>query len=186
MDYSTIKADMVSRFSKTEESLKRDFAGLRTGRASTGLLDPIMVDAYGAMMPLNQVGTVSVPEARMLSIQVWDKNLMKHVEKAIMESGLGLNPMNDGQTIRIPIPPLSEERRVELCKIAGKYTETARVSIRNVRRDALDAIKELKEANEISEDEQERYEKEVQTLTDAAIKALDEHLKAKEVEIKQV
>ena len=186
MNYSEIKTDMQTRLAKTQDSLKKDFAGLRTGRASTALLDPIMVDAYGSMVPLNQVGNVSVPEARMLSVQVWDKNLMKHVEKAIMESGLGLNPMNDGQSIRIPIPPLSEERRVELCKIAGKYTETARISARNIRRDALDEVKKLKNANESSEDDQKRFETEIQTLTDNAIKALDEMLKTKEVEIKQV
>ena len=186
MNYSEIKTDMQTRLGKTQEALKKDFAGLRTGRASTALLDPIMVDAYGSMVPLNQVGNVSVPEARMLSVQVWDKSLMKHVEKAIMESGLGLNPMNDGQCIRIPIPPLSEERRIELCKIAGKYTETARISARNIRRDALDEVKKLKNANEISEDDQKRFETEIQTLTDNTIKALDEMLKAKEVEIKQV
>ena len=186
MTYSEIKTDMQTRLGKTQEALKKDFAGLRTGRASTALLDPIMVDAYGSMVPLNQVGNVSVPEARMLSVQVWDKSLMKHVEKAIMESGLGLNPMNDGQSIRIPIPPLSEERRVELCKIAGKYTETARISARNIRRDALDEVKKLKNANEISEDDQKRFETEIQTLTDNTIKALDDMLKAKEVEIKQV
>jgi ribosome recycling factor len=186
MNYSEIKTDMQTRLGKTQDALKKDFAGLRTGRASTALLDPIMVDAYGSMVPLNQVGNVSVPEARMLSVQVWDKSLMKHVEKAIMESGLGLNPMNDGQCIRIPIPPLSEERRIELCKIAGKYTETARISARNIRRDALDEVKKLKNANEISEDDQKRFETEIQTLTDNTIKALDEMLKAKEVEIKQV
>ena len=176
----------MRRLASDWEQVKKDFAGLRTGRASTALLDPIMVDAYGSMVPLNQVGNVSVPEARMLSVQVWDKSLMKHVEKAIMESGLGLNPMNDGQCIRIPIPPLSEERRIELCKIAGKYTETARISARNIRRDALDEVKKLKNANEISEDDQKRFETEIQTLTDNTIKALDEMLKAKEVEIKQV
>ncbi len=186
MTYSEIKTDMQTRLGKTQEALKKDFAGLRTGRATTALLDPIMVDAYGSMVPLNQVGNVSVPEARMLSVQVWDKSLMKHVEKAIMESGLGLNPMNDGQCIRIPIPPLSEERRVELCKIAGKYTETARISARNIRRDALDEVKKLKNANEISEDDQKRFETEIQTLTDNTIKALDDMLKTKEVEIKQV
>lgn len=186
MSYSEIKQDMQTRLGKTQEALKKDFAGLRTGRATTALLDPIMVDAYGSTVPLNQVGNVSVPEARMLSVQVWDKSLIKHVEKAIMESGLGLNPMNDGQCIRIPIPPLSEERRVELCKIAGKYTETARISARNIRRDALDEVKKLKNANEISEDDQKRYEEEIQSMTDAAVKALDEMLKAKEVEIKQV
>ena len=186
MDYSQIKATMQEHLAKTEESLRKDFAGLRTGRASTGLLDGIMVEAYGATVPLNQVGNVSVPEARMLSVQVWDRNLLKVVEKAIRESGLGLNPMNDGQMIRIPIPPLSEERRIELCKIAGKYTETARVSARNVRREALDAVKKMKQDNAISEDDQKRFETEIQNLTDKTVAALDEMLKNKEAEIKQV
>ncbi len=186
MDYTQIKANMMTHMAKTEEALKKDFAGLRTGRATTALLDGIMVDAYGSVVPLNQVGNASVPEARMLSVQVWDKNLLKVVEKAIRDSGLGLNPMNDGQLIRIPIPPLSEERRLELVKIAGKYTETARVSARNVRREALDEVKKLKQANEISEDEQKRYETEIQDATDKTIATLDEMLKNKEVEIKQV
>lgn len=186
MEYTQIKANMMTHMAKTEEALKKDFAGLRTGRATTALLDGIMVDAYGSVVPLNQVGNASVPEARMLSVQVWDKSLLKVVEKAIRDSGLGLNPMNDGQLIRIPIPPLSEERRLELVKIAGKYTETARVSARNVRREALDEVKKLKQANEISEDEQKRYETEIQDTTDKTIAALDEMLKNKEVEIKQV
>ena len=186
MDYSQIKATMQERLAKTEESLRKDFAGLRTGRASTGLLDSIMVEAYGATVPLNQVGNVSVPEARMLSVQVWDRSLLKVVEKAIRESDLGLNPMNDGQMIRIPIPPLSEERRIELCKIAGKYTETARVSARNVRREALDAVKKMKQENTISEDDQKRFETEIQNLTDKTVTSLDEMLKNKETEIKQV
>ncbi len=186
MSFSEIKQDMQTRLGKTEDSLRKDFAGLRTGRATTALLDGIMVESYGAMVPLNQVGNVSVPEARMLSVTVWDKANLKKVEKAIVESGLGLNPMNDGVMIRIPIPPLSEERRLELIKIAGRYTETARVSARSIRRDAMDAVKKLKAANEISEDEQERYEDDIQKMTDTAIKALDELLKAKEVEIKQV
>ena len=186
MDYAQIKANMQTHLAKTEESLRKEFAGLRTGRATTALLDGIMVEAYGSTVPLNQVGNASVPEARMLSVSVWDKSLMKAVEKAIRESGLGLNPMNDGQMIRIPIPPLSEERRIELCKIAGKYTETARVSARNVRREALDAVKKMKQENSISEDEQKRYEAEIQDLTDKTITALDELLKNKEVEIKQV
>lgn len=185
-NFATLKADMQERVAKTQEALKKDFSGLRTGRASVNLLDSIMVDAYGSTVPLNQVGNVSVPEARMLSVSVWDKNLIKHVEKAIMESGLGLNPMNDGSLIRIPIPPLSEERRVELVKVAGKFTETARVSIRNIRRDVLDQVKAMKSKNEISEDDEKRYEKETQELTDAAIKALDEMLKNKEAEIKVV
>lgn len=186
MDYAQIKSNMQTHLAKTEEALKKDFSGLRTGRATTALLDGIMVDAYGSIVPLNQVGNASVPEARMLSVQVWDKSLLKTVEKAIRDAGLGLNPMNDGQMIRIPIPPLSEERRIELVKIAGKYTETARVSARNVRREALDEVKKLKQANEISEDEQKRYETEIQDMTDKTVAALDELLKNKEVEIKQV
>lgn len=186
MDYTQVKTNMQDHLAKTEEALRRDFAGLRTGRATTALLDGIMVEAYGSTVPLNQVGNASVPEARMLSVQVWDKGLLKVVEKAIRDSGLGLNPMNDGQMIRIPIPPLSEERRIELCKIAGKYTETARISARNVRREALDAVKKMKQDNEISEDEQKRYETEIQTLTDKTIATLDEMYKNKEVEIKQI
>ena len=186
MEYSQIKSNMQEHLAKTEEALRKDFAGLRTGRASTGLLDGIMVEAYGSIVPLNQVGNTSVPEARMLSVQVWDKSLLKVVEKAIRDSGLGLNPMNDGQMIRIPIPPLSEERRIELTKIAGKYTETARISARNVRREALDAVKKLKQDNAISEDDQKRYEAEIQDMTDKTVATLDEMLKNKEIEIKQV
>ena len=186
MGFSELKTDMQTRVQKTIESLKKDFQGLRTGRASTGLLDSIMVDAYGSSVPINQVATISVPEARMLSVNVWDKNLLKHVEKAIRESSLGLNPMNDGVGLRIPLPPLSEERRVELTKIAGRYTEDAKVAVRNIRRDILDKIKKLKNDNEISEDEQKRYEDEVQKITDTATKEMDELLKAKEAEIRQV
>lgn len=186
MNYAQVKTNMQEHLTKTEEALRRDFAGLRTGRATTALLDGIMVEAYGSTVPLNQVGNASVPEARMLSVQVWDKGLLKVVEKAIRDSGLGLNPMNDGQMIRIPIPPLSEERRIELCKIAGKYTETARISARNLRREALDAVKKMKQDNEISEDEQKRYETEIQTLTDKTIATLDDMYKNKEVEIKQI
>lgn len=186
MDYAQIKSTMQERLAKTEEALRKEFAGLRTGRATTALLDGIMVDAYGATVPLNQVSNASVPEARMLSVQVWDRSLLKTVEKAIRDSGLGLNPMNDGQMIRIPIPPLSEERRIELCKIAGKYTETARISARTVRREALDSVKKMKQDNTISEDEQKRYETEIQNLTDKAVTALDNLLKEKETEIKQI
>ena len=186
MTYSEIKTDMQERLLKTQEALKKDFSGLRTGRATTALLDGVMVESYGAIVPLNQVGNVAVADARMLSVSVWDKSMIKKVEKAIVEAGLGLNPMNDGVVIRIPIPPLSEERRIELIKIAGKYTETARVSVRNLRRDALDGIKKLKNDNVITEDEQKRYETEIQKLTDEGIKALDDALKNKEVEIKQI
>ncbi len=186
MTYNELKQDMQTRVQKSIESLKKDFSGLRTGRASTGLLDSILVDAYGSMVPINQVGNISVPEARMLSVNVWDKNLLKHVEKAIRESSLGLNPMNDGVQIRIPLPPLSEERRVELTKIAGKYTEEARVAVRNIRRDILDKIKKMKNDGDISEDDQKRYEEDVQKMTDQAIDEMDELLKIKEGEIKQV
>lgn len=184
--FSEIKSDLQVKMGKTSEALKKDFAGLRTGRASTGLLDSIMVDAYGSMVPLNQVGNVSVQGAQMLTVQVWDKNLVKHVEKAILESDLGLNPANDGSLIRISIPPLSEERRKELIKVAGKYTETARVSIRNLRREALDTLKSMKKNSEISEDDFSRYETEVQTMVDTAIKNLDALLKTKETEMKQI
>lgn len=186
MEYTQIKSELTDKLEKTHAALLKDFSGLRTGRASVALLDGVMVEAYGSTVPLNQVGNVAVAEARMLSVQVWDKNLVKHVEKAIIEAGLGLNPIVDGQSLRLPIPPLSEERRLELCKLAGKYTETARVSTRSLRRDALDKIKELKKNNEISENDQKRYEDEVQSLIDEAIKKLDEALKRKDAEIKQV
>lgn len=186
MNFNELKQDMQARVGKSIEALKKEFAGLRTGRASTGLLDSVMVNAYGTVVPLNQVGTVSVPEARMLSVSVWDKNLLKHVEKGIMEANLGLNPMNDGVQIRIPLPPLSEERRVELAKVAGKYTEESRVAVRNIRRDILDKVKKMKNEGDISEDDQKRYEDEIQKMTDAAIEEMDSLLKAKEVEIKQV
>ena len=186
MEYTQIKSELTDKLEKTHAALLKDFSGLRTGRASVALLDGVMVDAYGSLVPLNQVSNVVVAEARMLSVQVWDKSLVKHVEKAIIEAGLGLNPIVDGQSLRLPIPPLSEERRLELCKLAGKYTETARVSARSLRRDALDKIKELKKNNEISENDQKRYEDEVQGLIDEAIKKLDEALKKKDTEIKQV
>ena len=184
--FNEVKQDTRTRMEKTTDSLKKDFSGLRTGCASTALLDGIMVEAYGALTPLAQVGTVSVPESRMLSVQVWDRSLVKSVEKAIRTSELGLNPMSDGQLIRIPIPPLNEERRIELTKVASKYTEQARVAVRNIRRDAMDAIKKMQKDGEISEDEQKKYETEIQTLTDSTIKAMDDMLKAKEQEIKQI
>jgi len=184
MSWDQIKSDMQAQIQKAEEALKKDFSGLRTGRASTALLDGLMVEAYGSVVPLNQVGNVSVPDARTLSISVWDKSLIKAVEKAITEANLGLNPMNDGQLIRIPIPPLSEERRVELVKVAARFTEDVRVAIRNHRREALDALKAIKDS--MSEDDFKRYEKDVQDMTDKAIASLDEMLKNKETEIKQV
>jgi len=185
-DFNEIKNDAKSRMEKTIESLKTDFGSLRAGRAHASLLDGIMVEAYGSMTPLTQVGTVSVPDARTLSISVWDRSLAKSVEKALRESDLGLNPASDGQLIRIPIPPLSEERRKELVKIAGKYTEQNKVAIRNIRRDALDEIKKLKKDNLISEDEEKRFENEIQKLTDDSIKRIDEAFAAKEKDILQV
>src|ERR1700722_12376222 len=151
------------------EALKKEFGGLRTGRASTSLLDKINVDAYGSSMPLNQVGTVGVPEPRLLTVQVWDKGLVKAVEKAIHDAGLGLNPQPDGQLVRVPVPQLSQERRLELVKVAGKYAEAAKVAARNVRRDAMDALKKEK----LSEDELKSQSEKVQKLTDECIKKID-------------
>lgn len=168
------------------ESLRKEFAGLRTGRASTSLLDPVQVDAYGSMMPLNQVASVNVPEPRLLSVQVWDKGMVKAVEKAIRDSGLGLNPQPDGALIRVPVPELSQERRQELVKIAGKYTEQARVAVRNVRRDALDELKKQEKEKKISEDELKTQSDKVQQLTDQTIKKIDEVLSHKEKEITTV
>ena len=167
------------------DALKKEFSGLRTGRASTNLLDNISVDAYGSMMPLNQVGTVSVPEPRLLTVQVWDKGMVKNVEKAIRDAGLGLNPQPDGALIRVPIPELSSERRLELAKIAGKYAEQARVAVRNVRRDAMDALKKAQKEG-MSEDEQKSQSEKVQKLTDETIKKVDDALANKEKEISHI
>ena len=177
------KADVERRMTGAVESLKHDLGGLRTGRANVSLLDPIQVEVYGANMPLNQVATVSAPEPRMLSVQVWDKSNLTPVEKAIRSAGLGLNPITDGQTIRLPIPDMTEERRKELSKVAGQYAEKARVAIRNVRRDAMDAIKTDENKKEISEDDKKRLETEVQTLTDKAIEDADAAASTKEKEI---
>lgn len=177
------KADLERRMTGAVESLKGDLAGLRTGRANIALLDPVTVEVYGAHMPLNQVATVSTPEPRMLSVQVWDKSNVNPVEKAIAKAGLGLNPMTDGTTIRLPIPDLTEERRKELAKLAGQYAEKARVAIRNVRRDGMDALKADENKKEISEDDKKRLEEEVQKLTDAKIAQADEAAAAKEKEI---
>ena len=174
------------RMDKSVTALKEEFSGLRTGRASASLLDQIQVEAYGSTMPINQVGAVSVPEPRMITVSVWDRGVVVAVEKAIRSAGLGLNPVVDGQTLRIPIPPLTEERRKDLAKLAGKYAEQQRIAVRNVRRDANDDLKKAEKAGEISQDEQKKMEAEVQKDTDAAIKRIDEALKAKEVEIMQV
>jgi ribosome recycling factor len=178
--------DIARRMDGALEAFGRELAGLRTGRATTALLEPITVDAYGAQMPMNQVGTISVPESRLLSIQVWDKGLVKAVERAILESSLGLNPQTEGSTIRIPVPDLSEERRAELAKVASRYAEQARVAVRNVRRDGMDRLKKLEKDGDISQDDQHLYGEEVQTLTDDHIKKIDHTLQVKEQEIMQV
>ncbi len=185
-DIKTLEADVQRRMEGAVEVLHKEFGGLRTGRASAGLLDPVMVNAYGSDMPLNQVGTVSVPESRMLSVQVWDKGLVKSVEKAIIDSGLGLNPGVDGQMVRIPIPPLNEERRTELAKIASKYAEEARVAVRNVRRHGMDDLKKMEKDGNISEDAHRQYADEIQKLTDDFVKKIDVALSTKEAEIMQV
>jgi ribosome recycling factor len=177
------KADIQRRMHGAVDALKHDLGGLRTGRASTALLDPIQVDVYGANMPLNQVATVSAPEPRLLSVQVWDRSNMNAVEKAIRNAGLGINPITDGQMIRLPIPDLTEERRKELAKLAGQYAEKARVAVRNVRRDGMDALKTDEKKHEISEDERKRSETDVQKMTDDTIKEIDAAFAAKEKEI---
>jgi ribosome recycling factor len=175
--------DLKRRMHGAVEVLRHDFAGLRTGRASTALLDPVNVEVYGSHMPLNQVATVSVPEPRMISVQVWDRSNVQPVEKAIRSAGLGLNPVTDGQMIRLPIPELTEERRKELAKLVGQYAEKARIAVRNVRRDGMDQLKTDEKKHEISEDERKRLEHEVQKLTDDTIKEIDEAAAAKEREI---
>ena len=177
------KSDIQRRMAGAVDALKSDLVGLRTGRASTALLDPIQVEVYGANMPLNQVATVSVPEPRMISVQVWDRGNVTPVEKAIRNAGLGINPIVDGQMIRLPIPDLTEERRKELAKLAGQYAEKARIAVRNVRRDGMDALKTDEKKNEISEDERKRAETEVQKMTDDTIKDVDAAAHAKEQEI---
>lgn len=175
--------DLRKRMDGAIASLKTEFSGLRTGRATASLVEPIDVDAYGSKMPMTQVGTISVPEPRMISINVWDKGLVGAVEKAIREAGLGINPVVDGQHVRIPIPPLTEERRKELAKVAAKYAEQTKVAIRNVRREGMEAIKK---AEGVGEDEQKKMSEDVQKLTDEMVKAVDDALSTKEAEIMQV
>jgi ribosome recycling factor len=177
------KADLERRMAGAVESLKHDLTGLRTGRASTSLLDPVTVEVYGSHMPLNQAATVSAPEPRMLSVQVWDKSNVGPVDKAIRSAGLGLNPIVDGQTLRIPIPDLTEERRKELAKLTGQYAEKARIAARNVRRDGMDALKTDEKKGVFGEDDRKRHEGEVQKLTDATIAEIDAAAAAKEKEI---
>lgn len=177
------KADVERRMNGAVESLKGDLQGLRTGRANTSLLDPVVVEVYGAMMPLNQVATVSAPEPRMLSVQVWDKSNMTPVEKGIAHANLGLNPIIDGQTLRLPIPDLTQDRRKELAKLADQYAEKAKIAIRNVRRDAMESLKTDEKKKEISEDERKRSEDEVQKLTDKYVAEADEAAAKKKQEI---
>ena len=174
------------RMDKSVVALKEEFASLRTGRASASLLDQVMVEAYGSTTPLNAVASISVPEPRQINVNVWDRGVVVSVEKAIRNSGLGLNPVVEGQNLRIPIPPLTEERRKELVKVAGKYAEQQKVAVRNIRRDANDDLKKAEKASVISEDELKKMETEVQKMTDEAIKRVDEALKTKEQEIMQV
>jgi len=178
--------DLQRRMEGAISSLTKDFQGLRTGRANTQLLDSILVEVYGATMPVNQVATVSVPEPRMLSVQVWDKDNVKLVEKAIRESELGLNPQLDGQLLRIPLPDLSEDRRIELSKVAAKYAENAKIAVRNVRRDGMDKLKKMEKDGNLSQDDKRLYDEEIQSLTDQSVVQIDELLSKKEEEIMQV
>ena len=178
--------DLRRRMVGAVNSLKEEFIGLRTGRASTALLDTVAVDAYGSKMPINQVASLSTPEARLILIQVWDQSMVDAVEKSIRETELGLNPQTEGSSIRIPIPELSEDRRIELVKVAGKYAEQAKISIRNVRRDIVEATRKLQKDKEISEDEKRDAENKIQNITDEYIKEIDSMLSQKEVDIKKV
>lgn len=185
-DFMLDTDDLERRMVGAIASLRTEFASLRTGRASASMLEPVMVDAYGSMTPINQVGTVNVPEPRMVTINVWDKGLVGKVEKAIRESGLGINPQLNGTIIMLPIPELNEERRTQLTKVAGGYAENARVSIRNIRRDGMDQIKKAQKDGAMSEDDQKIWEDEVQELTNKQIKAIDDQLETKQAEIMQV
>lgn len=178
------KNDISRRMDASVDNLKSEFAGLRTGRASTSMLDPVTVEVYGSRMPLNQVGSISVPEPRMLTVQVWDAGAVKAVEKAIREAGLGLNPQPEGSMIRVPIPELNEARRKELVKVASQYAEAARVSVRNVRRDGMDTLKKMDK--EVSEDDIKRFSEDVQKMTDASIVKIDKMLGEKEKDIMTV
>lgn len=186
LDREKVKKDIRRRMDGALEVLHREFGGLRTGRASASLLEPIQVEAYGSLTPMNQVGTIGVLDSRMLNVQVWDKDLVRAVDKSIRESGLGLNPSIDGQVVRVPIPQLNEERRMELAKIAGRYSEETRVAVRNVRRHSMDDLKKDEKDTVISQDEHRTYAKEIQELTDEFIKKIDQSLENKEKEIMQV
>src|SRR5690348_8622579 len=178
--------DLRRRMDGAIEVLRKEFGGLRTGRASAGLLEPVQVSAYGNSVPLNQVASINVPEPRMITVQVWDRGVVKAVDKAIREAGLGLNPQTEGQTIRVPIPELNEERRRELTRVAARYAEEARVSVRNVRRDGIEALRRLEKDGNISQDQQRKLQTDVQHMTDDHIKRIDETLAQKDKEILQV
>jgi ribosome recycling factor len=178
--------DLLRRMDGAIEVLRKEFGGLRTGRASASLLEPITVPAYGGNMPLRELANVSVPEPRMITVQVWDRSLVKAVDRAIRESGLGLNPQTEGQLIRVPIPDLNEERRRELTRVTGKYAEQARVSVRNVRRDGIEALRRKEKDSEISQDDQRKLQQDIQHLTDDTIRRIDETLAQKDREILQV
>ena len=182
-DHTGWKADLERRSTGALDALRSDLVGLRTGRASTNLLDPITVEVYGASMPLSQIATVTAPDSRMLAVQVWDKGNVNPVDKAIRSAGLGLNPIVDGQTLRLPIPDLTEERRKELAKLASSYAEKAKIAARNVRRDGMEALKTAEKKGQISQDEQKRFEAEVQKITDKAVADIDATATAKEKEI---
>jgi ribosome recycling factor len=180
------KDEMTRRMKGAVDTLRSEFAGLRTGRASPALLDPVRVEAYGNVVPINQVGTISTPEPRLLTVQVWDKSVVKAVDKAIRDAGLGLNPQMDGQLLRVPVPELNEERRKELAKLAAKYGEQARIAVRNVRRDGMELLKKLEKDHKIGQDEHHKLGDELQKVTDAHIKEIDGLLHGKEQEIMQV
>jgi ribosome recycling factor len=185
-DLKALMDDLTRRMDGAMESLRRDFAGLRSGRASPALLEPVRVEAYGTEVPLSQVGSVAVPEARMLTVSVWDKTVVGAVERAIRDSGLGLNPAADGQTVRVPIPQLTEERRNELAKAAGRYAEGARIAVRGVRRDGMEQAKAFEKKSEISQDDMKTWTDQIQKLTDQYVKRVDDALADKEREIRQV
>jgi ribosome recycling factor len=178
--------DIKRRMDGALEALRKEFGGLRTGRASASLLEPVTVDAYGSTVPLNQIANINVPEPRMITVNVWDRGMVKAVDKAIRDAGLGLNPQTEGQTIRVPIPDLNEERRRELTRVAAKYAETTRISVRNVRRDGIETLRKQEKDGDISQDEQKKLEREIQVLTDEHIKRVDETLAQKDKEILQV
>ena len=186
MDFDKMKADAERRMGGAIDVLKTEFGGLRTGRATTSLLEPLKVQAYEQSVPINQVGTIAVPEPRLITVQFWDKDLVSSVEKSIRDSDLGLNPSSDGQTVRVPVPPLSEERRIELKKIASRYAEDTKVAVRNIRRHIMDDLKRSEKESEISKDRHKEYEGEIQELTDQFVRRIDESLEKKDNEILQV